>query len=274
MERVLRTPLSLLLGWQPFRRRVLFALKQKYYPELELAVPLGYGLSCPMESAEAWNSFTEIFVNDEYGPALRQIRPPRRWLDLGCHAGYFSLNVAWLRARLGLDDDYHGLMIDGDSRVKPAVRKLIESNRLQNRLIFQFGVVAMGASHKDFVERPFMSSGTPEASASENGGAVRRVPTVTADQIQKLLPPPYELVKVDIEGGEYDFLMAYRAVLDQTRHLLLEWHSWHAGGGGAEQLKQLLWDRGFEFAWNSPTTQLPGLRTCGLWLLTKRGGID
>ena len=52
----------------------------------------------------------------------------------------------------------------------------------------------------------------------------------------RLLPPPYDLVKIDIEGAEADFLRAYPKVLSATRHLLMEWHSWHTGGGGPEQL--------------------------------------
>ncbi|MBC7980536.1 MAG: FkbM family methyltransferase [Armatimonadetes bacterium] len=253
---------------------MLFDLKQKYFQELELSVPLGYGLVCPLEFAEAWTSFTEIFVNDEYAPALQQICLPQRWLDLGCHAGYFSLYLVWLRARIGLDNDFRALLIDGDSRVTTAVQKLIESNRLQERLEFQMGAIATGASLKSFVERPFMSSGTVSVSPSQTDGTVRQVPTLPADQILKLLPAPYDLVKVDIEGGEYDFLMAYRPVLDQTRHLLLEWHSWHSGGGGPGQLKELLSDYGFELVLDIPTAHLADSAQCGVWLLTKRARID
>ena len=59
-------------------------------------------------------------------------------------------------------------------------------------------------------------------------------------------PPPYDLIKCDIEGAEWDFMQNYGAVIRKTNFLLLEWHSWHSGGNGFPQLKNKLKELGFK----------------------------
>jgi hypothetical protein len=48
-----------------------------------------------------------------------------------------------------------------------------------------------------------------------------------------------------VEGGEYDFLLSYDKVLCETQYLVVEWHSWHRGGGSSAQILQMAESRGF-----------------------------
>src|SRR5688572_2578514 len=105
IKTLLKSPLTALIRSQPIRRRIIFELKHRYYANLDLQIPLGHGLICPLSFADAWDSFGEIFIQGEYAGALDQVGPPQRWLDLGCHAGFFSLYVLWRRARAGLSQD-------------------------------------------------------------------------------------------------------------------------------------------------------------------------
>ena len=73
------------------------------------------------------------------------------------------------------------------------------------------------------------------------------------------MPGPYDLVKVDIEGGEYEFLSHYKEVLAQAKYLILEWHDWHSGGGGAMQIKNLAEEQGFKLILGGLTDQDCGL---------------
>ena len=52
------------------------------------------------------------------------------------------------------------------------------------------------------------------------------------------LEPPYDLIKCDIEGSEWEFLNNYESLIKKSKYLLLEWHSWHEGGGGFPQIDQ------------------------------------
>jgi hypothetical protein len=71
------------------------------------------------------------------------------------------------------------------------------------------------------------------------------VPIIDQETILQVIAPPYDLVKIDVEGGEYDFLAAYDKILQSTSYLVIEWHSWHRGGGSGEQILKLAQDCGF-----------------------------
>jgi hypothetical protein len=72
------------------------------------------------------------------------------------------------------------------------------------------------------------------------------VPILTEAEILSIFRPPFELLKVDIEGAEYDLFTDYRDLLYRCENLVLEWHSWHPGNGGLRQLKELASECGFE----------------------------
>ena len=102
---------------------------------------------------------------------------------------------------------------------------------------------------------------------------VREVPVISPGRILELLPPPYDLIKVDIEGGEHDLLTGYQEVLKHTGTMLFEWHSWHGGGGGLPQLRRLAADLGFTRQQEFKTPhQAPAQGTdaeCGVLLLQR-----
>lgn len=241
---VAKVPLNALLELQFLRRQIIFELNQRYYSELEIAVPLGFELSCPVSFPDAWASFTEIFVDSEYSSAFETIPLPDRWLDLGCHAGFFSLFIAWTRAKKALPPSFKALLVDGDNRVQQQVERLISINKLEGRMLFQHGLISDREGPQEFVERSHMASSRCRTGLPS--GTTLLVKTVNAAKLLSLLAPPYDLVKVDLEGGEYDFLTAYKPVLEATSFLLLEWHSWHAGGGGAAGVLEMARDSGFE----------------------------
>jgi FkbM family methyltransferase len=245
---LLKVPLTAALAFQPFRRRAIFELRQRYYDELATAIPLGHGLTCPLAFPSAWDSFAEVFVQREYAAAFDAIALPERWIDLGCHAGFFSLFVAWQRAQARLAGPGCALLVDGDSRMPAAVAELIRLNDLRGRFDVVHGVVAGGAGQAPFRERDAMSSSLAEMGGS--AGALRDVPILTAEAIVERFAPPYDLVKVDIEGGEYAFADAYGRILRDTRAVLVEWHAWPGGPnptGSASRgrLRAALADHGF-----------------------------
>jgi FkbM family methyltransferase len=235
---VATTPLKALLSPEWLRRRIIFDLQHRYHADLGVAIPLSHGLRCPIVSGQEWACFEHIFFAGEYAKAFDHIPLPARWLDLGCYAGFFSLYVAWRRAQQGLTEPVEALLIDGDARSVSAVETLKRCNSLESQFHFLRGLIARGEGSGGFVERPYTLSSLD--GMAHPGEVACSVPIVTAARILRELPPPYDLIKVDIEGGEYDFLQHYGPVLAQTRHLILEWHSWHPGGGGEAQLIEML----------------------------------
>lgn len=238
LRKLATLPLRLALRVPAVRTRVIHELRHHHYDQLGVNVPLGADLVCPIYDWEAWSSFSHIFLQNEYTKAFDYIDPPERWLDIGCYAGYFSLFTVWMRVRRGLPPHFTALLIDGDSRSEAAVNRLKVLNRIENQLVFTHAAISRQPGDHTFVERPFMNSSI--AAGFDIDGVARSVRTVTPEDIFKLLPPPYDLIKIDIEGGEFDFLVAYSSVLEATKYLLMEWHSWHPGGGGLAQLRELL----------------------------------
>lgn len=227
------------------RSWIAFELRQHYYEAFEVVVPLSHGLKWPVNFWESWASFGFIFFGGEYSRAFREMPTPARWIDLGCYAGHFSLYVAQLRGDQGLDDFGEALLIDADSRATLAVNKLISANQLESNWTFLRGAISRQSGRLRFAERSFMTSSL-STDALEHEGVVE-VDVITAADILKAFPPPYDLIKIDIEGGEYDFLLGYSDVLEHTEYLLIEWHAWHPGGGGEAQVRTLVEGRGFNF---------------------------
>jgi len=266
-----RLPVSALLAQKEIRRRVTFELEMNYFGDLDISVPLGFELFSPITAEDHWHSFAEIFVQREYAPVFNKISLPTRWIDLGCHAGYFSLFVIWLRAQQNLSPDFKALLVDADPRVRQGIEKLVSVNHLDKHIVFKQGAVATGQGERKFTLRNVMSS-----SVADNGikyGQETSVTVVTEDDLMNLLPPPYDMIKCDIEGMEYDFLLEYKKVLNASKYLLVEWHSWHKGGGGAKQIRELAQSEGFKLI-DEPTAphavQLGDLvGQCGVYLFER-----
>lgn len=236
MKIILNFLLLKLIQLGKLRTRIISIIKSHYYKELENKIPLEGNLYCPILYENSLCSFNEIFGQGEYRQFINKIDLPEKWLDLGCHLGHFSLQLNSLRRSAGKKLG-KGLLIDADSRIIDSIDKTIEINSLETYFKFKSGVLG---SNKNtyFYEDDFMSSSNIESIRKH--AKKRKVKLITENEIINLLAPPYDLVKVDIEGGEYEFLKNYQMILRQTKYLFLEWHSWHSGGGGFDQIKECI----------------------------------
>lgn len=231
------------LSCEPVRRRIAFEMKYQYFPSLEMEIPLTHNFSCPLRQLDALYSFTEIFVGAEYGNLLEKIPMPARWLDLGSHAGYFSLYLAWQHAVRATGTDYRALLVDADPRSAEWVNSMIRLNSLKNHLQYRLGAISKNEGSIQFALRSGMGS-SADLNAPEVSN-VQNVPVLTAAAMIDLLPPPYDLVKLDVEGAEFDFIAAYENIWSRTRHLVIEWHSWDEEGRGEAEIRELMTARKF-----------------------------
>jgi FkbM family methyltransferase len=228
-RRFLKAPFNLLMAWRPFRSRAAFDLTHRYFDDLNLSIPLSHGFACPVLELDALYSFSEIFATNEYGSFLDLMPLPRRWLDLGCHAGYFSLYLAWQHAVRG-GGEFRALLVDADARSGIRTGRTLRVNKLEDRLLFRHGAIARDPGELRFVQRGGMGSSLAGAGAGAGAGELRVVRVIEAGEIASLLPPPYDLIKIDIEGAEMDFLAAYQEIYTQAKHVIVEWHSWDLEG--------------------------------------------
>lgn len=244
LKKIIKAPLTWPLNWSPIRNRVAFEIKHHHFDALDLIIPLSHGFGVPIHKLDGLFSFEEIFVSREYGDFLEKMPFPKRWLDIGCHAGYFSLYLVWQMARRGLQSNFSGLLLDADPRMENAITRTREVNRLQSELKFSLGVIAAGSGTVTFALRGGMGSSTCDP-ATKDGDKIT-VPIFTADMITRQLPPPYDLIKIDAEGGEVDFLNHYQTVYQHAQWILLEWHSADFEGSQAITINATLQKHGFE----------------------------
>ena len=244
LKQLIRLSFKKLFENKVFRKKAIFQLKQYFYPELGFKIEIGNGLCCPIVDPSASYSFTEIFFDNEYKSVFKEISLPNTWLDLGSHYGFFSLYVASLKKKDLGPSNFKALLVDADSRVSEGVQKLIRLNRLESHFTFTHGAIASGSGTVSFAEQEVMSSSLANITVNPIHNC-RKVPIIDQSSILNLLSPPYDLVKIDVEGGEYDFFVSYERVLEETKHLVVEWHSWHSGGGGCQQIHELAEMYGF-----------------------------
>ncbi len=245
IKNLLKMPLISALEQPAFRYPVIFELKNRHFSSLDIGIPLTHGMHCPITAADSFFSFSEIFVTDEYGGFLNDIPLPRRWLDLGCHTAYFSLYLAWQHARAGTADSWAALLVDADSRVIPAVEKAMAGNGLQDRYHFLHGAITAGEAPVRFALRSGMGSSTDDKGESASG--FEEIPAATPALIAKLCPPPYDLVKIDVEGAEFAFLEHYESIYSQAKVIIAEWHSWDKEGTKEGEFRRSMEARGFVF---------------------------
>lgn len=246
LKRLAQLAFAKLFSFSDFRQKAVFHLRQNYFPELGFNIDVGTNLKCPIADPSAICSLAEIFFENEYKAVFEAIDLPDRWLDLGCHYGYFSLYVLSLRQSHCLSQDFKALMVDADSRVCNGVERLISDNYVGVNLLFEYGAISTGTGSISFLEQPVMSSAILGTRSDTSLKDIHSVPIIHQDLILNLISPPYDLVKIDVEGGEYDFLVSYEKILANTKALVVEWHSWHHGGGGQQQIHDLAKARGFE----------------------------
>ena len=231
--------ISFLLKFQFIRDRIKFRFFHNYFHELNLSIPLGSDYWAHLCENDSYNSFSEIFIQHEYSDFIPN-ETILTVLDIGANYGYFSL---WLQSKRPHDKIY-SILIEPSVRCSMSLKKLIDLPQLQDR--FQYLQRAIG-NPKDpqikFFDRPYMAGSIFE---SENTDSYYHANTLKSSEVFSSDTSSFDLIKCDIEGGEWNFLVNYTCILQKSKFLVMEWHSWHSGNGSFPQIEKKLIDIGFQ----------------------------
>ena len=231
---------STLLKSNFFRKALITHLKAGYFHELNHSISLGNGFWAHILENDAYDSFSEIFIKQEYLDLLPN-KKISRIVDIGAHYGFFSL---WLQSKFP-ETEICSLLVEPSPRACRSLEHLVQLKSLDGR--FRFINKAIGNpknKHSNFYDRPHMA-GSIFASTLRSEDSIEVEQLCEAELLSEY-PPPYDLIKCDIEGAEWDFIQNYDPVIRKTNYLLLEWHSWHSGGNGFPQLENKLKELDFE----------------------------
>ena len=242
---------SNLLKIPAFRRAMLVHLRLEYFHELQHSISLGNNYWAHLWENDAYDSFSEIFIQQEYSDFIPD-EPITNILDLGAHYGYFSL---WLQSKRP-QDEIHSLMVEPSQKCQRSLDRLAKYSKLDGR--FQYLQAAVGNPKEErtqFFERPFMGGSLFSSSSTDRSYEVN---TLTCTDEQNSKEQSFDLIKCDLEGAEWDFIVHYSFLLKNSKFLVMEWHSWHSGNGGFQQIKQKLTDLEFQIIKSSPPHKAVG----------------
>jgi FkbM family methyltransferase len=187
----------------------------------------------------------EIFQREIYREAFED-REVSTFVDLGSNVGYFSLYAVEHTGRR----DLVGLVVDGNEEMATESRWHAEENGLGG-LTVKHGVVGYppGVTEATFYVNPsnVASSAQPvlNPDVPAKGESVPvKVPAVDVLAEWKRIAGDrrIDLMKVDIEGFECDFIKNTTAALSLTDRVVIEWHKWV---NARQAVDDLLAEQGF-----------------------------
>lgn len=259
--------IDLLLHIGFVRNKLLFHLKHKYFHEFEHSIPLESGYWAHLLEKDSYDSFSEIFIKQEYLEFIPD-EPISRILDIGAHYGYFSL---WLQSRHP-EIELSSLMIEPSPSCARSLHNLANQEILDGRFSYLQRAIGLPDSESSpFYDRSHMAGSRYSLSQSEKAIQVQNLSE--ADLVEKL-EAPYDLIKCDIEGSEWEFLNNFQNLIKKSKYLLLEWHSWHEGGGGFSQIEKSMHSLDFSMVRSSePVPAIAREGEVGLILFKNRAKI-
>jgi FkbM family methyltransferase len=192
-------------------------------------------------------ALTEVFVRAEYEPpaliaAFLADRRPLRVLDLGAHIGTFAL---WLFSK---HRDARVVSVEPEGTNAAVLRACIVANNATDWTAIE---AAASTSDGSVVFRGGLGTGSYVDPTASNGDRVRTVDALA-------LMEDFDLVKIDIEGGEWALLADPRLKDAPVAAIVLEYH-----GRSGDEAASLLQAAGFTTG--SPRNKGPGSGLLWAW---------
>ena len=255
--------IKFLLQNKALRKKIIFQLKHNFFSELNYSIPVKSGYWAQLLEQDSFDPFSEIFIKGEYLEFLPN-EPIHKVLDIGANYGYFSL---WLQS-VQSDISLQSCLVEPSTSCKVSLKNLINNQKLHGR--FKYIPKAVGNptdNTTSFYDRPFMASSSFDDQPFKS---FNHVEILKSSDVFDEISAPYDLLKCDIEGSEWELLNYYEDLISLSKFILIEWHSWHTGGGGVKTIEEKLSSLGFKILKQSDSIPAVGRNGyVGIILATK-----
>ena len=189
------------------------------------------------------NSLQDVFCHPFYWRIFDWVdKPPGLVVDLGAHCGHFSMlaDVCFQMRFKGTQQDY--LLVEPNPKLLPVIRRNMVKSGLCSRRELKQGVIGKRAGTAMLWVSPhnFLSASLRK-NGSERGIAVEYL-----DLEELVGHRQIDLLKIDIEGAEYEFARNYQGLLGRVNRLMIEIHS--APESDQHELLEILKKAGLQMA--------------------------
>ncbi|HMX61556.1 MAG TPA: FkbM family methyltransferase [Candidatus Sumerlaeota bacterium] len=190
-------------------RRVL-----KFFP---VSFPLGDTRRLVLNSKPDVNSATDVFLNPFYWRIFDQLKfAPAFVLDCGANCGHFTILMdICIRQKFGAPKTEYAL-VEGNPLLADIVRKNLENAEVSGRAVLHEGLAGKRTGTASF---ELNTTWTLGSAVGEKGVTI---PYVDLDRI--IAGRRMDVLKIDIEGSEWDLFENYPTIFDDVCYLMLELH--------------------------------------------------
>jgi FkbM family methyltransferase len=189
----------------------------------------------------------EIFTRGIYREAFEG-KDVKTFMDLGSNVGYFPLYAVQHTGRR----DLVGLVVDANEDMAHESKWHVEENGLATSISVRHGVVGYppGETHATFYVNPSNVASSAQPVLNPNVPAKGESKPVKVPAVNLLTEwkkiagdKRIDLMKVDIEGFECDFIKNASDALALVDRIVIEWHKWVTT---RDEVDKLLAERGFD----------------------------
>ena len=210
------------------------ALRRFVWSLPNLRRELRSGLVLTVASPADWVLYNDIFVENEYDPAIdlalervdagRPLTPltPLTIVDLGANVGYFTLRAADRIANASPGTPVRFVLVEpSPALIGELERRLLSQPKLAGAVTLLRGLVGRRREGMGVLfESPLHFENSQTA---RRGLRQREVPYVDLEAVLGA-GQPVDLLKCDIEGAELELLSAYPELLRRTAVCVIELH--------------------------------------------------
>ena len=208
--------ISFLLRFPKLRAKFIHYIKHNHFDELDISIPTQNEYWAKLFRDDSYDSFSEIFIQNEYEDFIPDIEI-NSVIDLGAHHGFFSV---WLQSTLP-KRKIKSLLVEPSARCFPVLSELTKRKEYDNFTFFNKCIGNPQDGENLFFDRPHMAASKYK---TEDNEVATKVSVLMPEDILNWHQPPYDLLKCDIEGAEWEVFEHYSEILKSTKFILVEWH--------------------------------------------------
>ena len=177
-----------LLKIPKLRAKFIHSIKQCYFDELDISIPLQNNYWAKLFRNDSYDSFSEIFIQNEYEDFIPDIEI-NRVIDLGAHNGFFSV---WLQSNRP-KTKIKSLLVEPSKRCFHVLTELTQRKEYLNNFHFLDKCIGNPQDEENlFFDRPHMASSNVQI---DQGDIAEKVPVLKAEDVYQWQTPPYDLIK-------------------------------------------------------------------------------